>query len=270
MKLLYVLSVGVMVLLLTGCGSTTPTEADVIVEDSEDSTVSSSRVRLHNQGKACASCHAQGSSNEETFDSGATIFTEINAVNGDASKIAQNYSLRLVLQNSIGTENYRSGRGTGNFYTNFNAGITNYTVEVVNAKGVVVNSSAMDSHNSSRFDCNSCHTATGTNGAPGRILSKTFVPVTTTTTSSSAPQFSKEVKPILTDNCAGCHGSKGNFSITNSTPYTGTMQFVDTTTPTNSRLLKKGSGVRHDGGVQLSSSEYVTIRDWISAGALNN
>jgi len=268
MKLSYLLSIVAVTLLLTGCDATTTEDG----EGDDDLIITSNGVSLHHQGESCASCHATGSSNEVIFDSGATIFTTIDAANGDASKVAQNYSLRLVLASSTATENYRWGRGTANFHATFNAGITNYTVEILDANATVVNRSQTDSHTSARFDCNSCHTATGANGAPGRILAKTFVPVIVpTATTTTTPQFANDVQPILTLLCANCHGDSGNFSITNNPSYTGTMQFVDTTTPTNSRLLLKGKGIiSHSGGVQLSDSEYITIRDWISAGAPNN
>ncbi len=268
MKLSYLLSVAVTTLLLIGCDATTREDG----EEDDDLIIAANGVVLHHQGESCMSCHGAGSSNEVIFDSGATIFTTIDALNGDASNVAQNYSLRLVLASLAGTENYIWGRGTGNFHATLNAGITNYTVEILDANANVVNSSQTNSHTTARFDCNSCHTSTGANGAPGRILAKTFVPVTVpTTTTTTAPQFANDVQPILTSNCAGCHGNSGTFSITNNPPYTGTMQFVDTTTPTNSRLLQKGKGIiSHTGGVQLSDSEYITIRDWISAGALND
>lgn len=273
MKIAYLLSLALSAVLLTGCGTDTAGENDDFDGTDDDIQQTNITLSLHHQGERCLSCHGAGSSNEVHFDSGASIFTSSNAANGDLSKIAQNYSLRLVLSSSSGVENYSLGRGTGNFHVNVNAGVTSYTAEVLDAQGNVVNSSATDSHNSSRFDCNSCHSATGANGAPGRIVTTRTTTVTTPTTQtqpSETPQFAADVKPIVTNKCSGCHGNSGNFSVTNNPPYTGVTMFVNTTTPTSSLLLSKGSGVSHGGGVQLSSSEYTTIRDWISAGALNN
>jgi len=160
-----------------------------------------------------------------------------------------------------------------------------------------VNSSLKNSHDSSRFDCNSCHTAAGVNGAPGRIVSfkyvvpvvispdtntttvptdtNTTVPTNTNTTTQTALSFANDVLPILTTNCASCHGGRGAFSITNTTPYTGVMAFVDKATLTNSILLQKASAQINHGGsgtviFTTISTNYTTIRDWISAGALNN
>lgn len=266
----------------------------------------------HYQGRACASCHSsatasnlaparsdelgenegtESESGENIFDSGATIFTSINAVDNSALKAASNYSLRLVLEGGA-KEVYRIGRGTGNVNASFNAGIANYTAEVLDRSGNVVNSSLTNSHNAARFDCNSCHTATGTNGAPGRIVSFEYsAPVdvnTTTTTTTTTPtdtntstttttvvvkSFVNDVLPILNTNCKSCHGSNGNFSITSSaTPYAGVTPFVNMATPIASKLLTKASGVSHGGGTVLSSSsaEYTTLRDWINEGATNN
>jgi len=283
------------------------------------------RDEVHNQGLACASCHSiggsatlapsrsdenenddedsenEGSENENedaenVFDSGATIFTTIDGANKSAVKAASNYSLRLVLESGT-IEGYKIGRGTGNVHASFNAGIANYTAEVLDRTGKVVNSSSTNSHDASRLDCNSCHTAAGANGAPGRIVSFNYVtpvvtqPDTNTTTPTTPPtdtntttpttptttvSFASDVLPILTSNCASCHGSRGNFSITrSSTAYAGVTPFVNTTTATASGLLKKASrsnGTRHGGGTifATTSPEYATLRDWINEGALNN
>jgi len=267
----------------------------------------------HYQGLACATCHGGGTAralltgssegnegnegNENSFTSGATIFTKIDTLDNNALQAASNYSLRLVLESGA-KQGYRIGRGTGNVNETFNAGIAKYTAEVLDRSGKVVNSSLKNSHDSSRFDCNSCHTAGGKNGAPGRIVSfkyvvpvviipdtntttvptdtNTTVPVDTNTTTSTVvtQSFATDVLPILNTKCAICHGSYGNFSITNSrTPYEGVTPFVNTTTATASALLTKASGtISHGGNVVIATTtaEYTTVSDWISEGALNN
>jgi len=273
----------------------------------------------HYQGVSCASCHSsataftlapslsdsyendenenesgdnenENESGENIFTSGATIFTTLDAQSNSALKAASNYTLRLVLESGT-TEGYRIGRGTGNVNGTFNAGITNYTAEVLDSRGNGVNASLPNSHDASRFDCNSCHTAIGTNGAPGRIVSfsysaptiptvpidtNTTVPTDTNTTTPTvvAKSFASDTLPILNTKCASCHGSSGGFTITNSaTPYAGVVPFVNIVTPTASILLEKASStVFHGGGTVLTagSAEYLTIRDWISEGALNN
>ncbi len=291
-------------------------DGDIDYEDEGDDT-------QHNQGKSCAQCHSvtgtiaisdddsdddeNDDDGEYVFSSGATIYTLLHGEDLNAAQTASGYSLRLILQSGA-TETYQLARGTGNVYANVNAGLGNYTVEVLDRAGNVVNRSAANSHNDSRLDCNSCHSVNGANGAPGRIVSfmyqppvtvdanttvvtlpvdtNTTVPAdtnttttpvdtnTTTTPSLPAISFSNDVLPILNTKCASCHGNSGNFSITNSTtPYAGVIPFVDTANPTNSSLLQKGSGsTGHGGGIIIStdSVEYATVRDWIAAGALDN
>jgi len=257
---------------------------------------------FHSQGVSCASCHGiagatnlavakseednddeDGEENEDgenIFTSGATIFTSLNAVNSDASKAASNYSLRLVLESGAVTS-YRIGRGTGNVNATFNAGITKYTTEVLDARGSVVNRSNLNSHDSSRFDCNRCHTSEGVDGAPGRVVSFSYTtPVVPTDTNSTdtnttvAKSFVNDILPILNTNCKSCHGSSGNFSITTSaTEYVGVTPFVNTADAQASKLLEKASGTVFHGGnrvLSTTSTEYITIREWISEGALDN
>ena len=304
---------------------------DIDYEDDGGATSS------HYQGRSCFECHgsvttlsreveddenendenegsenegSEGEDGENQFTSGATIFTMLHANTDDATKAANNYTLRLVLENGAGIARYNIGRGTGNVNGTFNAGINRYTAEVLNAQGEVVNSSATNSHDASRFDCNSCHNTNGTNGAPGRIVSfqytiqpvtdtnttvptdtnttvptdtNTTVPTDTNTTvptdtNTTVPtvtrSFANDVAPILQTKCAMCHGSSGNFTITNSTTtYAGVVPWVNTADAVSSALLRKATNQSgHGGGAVISSSspEYITIRDWISEGALNN
>lgn len=266
---------------------------EVETEESEESEESRETGETGETGES-----ETNEANENQFTSGATIFTALNAANNDVAKTASNYSLRLVLENGTSIENYNIGRGTGNVYGTFNAGISKYTAEVLNSKGEVVNSSATNSHDASRFDCNSCHTAAGINGAPGRIVSFNYtVPVVTvpvepvepvapvepvtpvepTPVAPVAPlalSFANDVEPVLQAKCAACHGGSGNFSITNSaTPYAGVTPFVKSTDAANSSLLLKATNqIGHGGGAVISttSTEYTSIRDWISQGALDN
>ena len=64
-----------------------------------------------------------------------------------------------------------SARGTGNSRaSSFPSG--KFTAQVIDPNGNTVNSSADMSHDGSRRACNSCHSSSGNNGAPGRITSK--------------------------------------------------------------------------------------------------
>ena len=327
MKNLYFSSlVTSLLLLLSACGTTdTTTSTPPLAQTPEESTQdtenvqeiqnstlpSTVNVKYHNQGLSCAKCHGgsalyqapqrsdDNEGNDENFDSGVTIFTTIDAQNSDAKKAAYGYSLRLVLDSSE-VINYVQGKGTGNLIKEyFNAGITNYTVEVLDSNKNVVNSSKTSSHTTSRFDCNSCHTSAGNNGAPGRVVSfsytKTTTPVVSTPTTvqtpiptaetqipttstqtpiAQAPLFSSDVEPVLQNYCAGCHGGSGNFTITNSTTaYSGTTPWIDTANAGQSQLLLKATGIVGHGGDSIfstSSIAYTTIRDWIAAGGINN
>jgi len=312
----------------------TTTSTSSTQEVQNNTLPSNINIKYHNQGISCAKCHGSSSfyqapqrsdenerededgeslfsilfgdeeneGSDTRFDSGVTIFTTINATNSDAKKATYGYSLRLVLESGESV-NYVQAKGTGNLIKNsFNAGITNYTVEVLDSNKNVVNSSQVNSHTTARFDCNSCHTALGNNGAPGRVVSfvytKTTTPVistpttvqtpTTTTTSTTtqvptttaqtptaqAPLFSSDVKPVLQNYCAGCHGGSGKFSITNSaTVYSGVTPWINTTNAGQSRLLLKATNSKgHAGGkvFSTSSTAYNTVKDWIAAGGINN
>ena len=249
----------ILIGLMTGCESTTDSES----EEDENSG-------LHSQGISCASCHSAGS--EEPFTSGATVFTTLDAANSDESKYATGYTLRLLLANTGTTVNYRAGRGSGNSYTSASAGtINSYTAQVLNSSGRVVNSSATDSHDLTRLDCNRCHTATGKNGAPGRIMVGSGA-----TAMPARVSFSGDVMPILEAKCKTCHGSGGNFTISTAAGTYSNItvnSFLDTATPSNSRLLKKSRGtIDHDGGsvIPTTSLEYQTIVQWITEGASSN
>ena len=270
-------------LFITGCtpGSTDNT-ANNDNESSQTSTDGSSTtsrsVSYHNQGRACLDCHGPG--DEESFVSGATVYTALDATTAD--QYANGYTLRLVLDNGQNL-NYGRARGTGNTYSDDTRILSyRFTAQVVDSSGNVVNASATDSHDGSRVDCNTCHTSTGSGNpkAPGRITTA-MTPATTTTTgtaTTAAGPFQSTVLPILMATCSStnCHGggNGGRFTVTSdaNATYTNIMAFsgVDTTNAPASLLLTKASNtVVHGGGIVLLTTEakYITIRDWIAAGA---
>lgn len=267
-------------LLTTGCSSTSDTttsETTSEFEDEfneiEDENENESSV-LHSQGVSCASCHGAGS--EESFTSGATVFTTLDAANSDASKYATGYTIRLLLENTDATINYIAGLGSANSYTNASAGtINSYTAQVVDTSGNVVNASAANSHDLTRLDCNRCHSAIGSDGAPGRILAETTTTTTEPTVSASA-SFSTDVMPVLEMQCQSCHGTSGDFTVTTvDATYLNltSNSFLNTAVPDDSLLLQKGSGSTFHGGgtvISTASSEYLTIQQWIMQGASNN
>ena len=175
---------------------------------------------------------------------------------------------------------YRLGRGDGNSYlTQFSGG--SFTAQVIDTNGNVVNASAPSSHDSSRLDCNRCHTSGGAAGAPGRIVnyqlnstSSTTQSVPAGTNTTTCVSFSKNIMPILSTKCKSCHGSNGNFSVSSAN---GTFANITALKGSNVAgaqyvLGKASNTIGHGGGLVISSSsaEYKTLKAWISEGATNN
>ena len=249
--------------------------------DDEDTTSN------HYQGVSCLSCHSAPATQAdgEDFLSGATVYTALNATS--SAQFATSHTIRLVLTNEqILNYRYDDDGGDANSYSEDSRILSyDYTAQVVNNSGVVVNSSQTYSHNYTQLDCNSCHTATGNNGAPGRIVSYDYAKSVTVVESpivevipTQAPtqiSFANDVLPILETDCKICHGGNGDFRVTSSDEtYKNIENFngLNITTPTNSLLLTKANGVNHSGGMIWKNTipEYVTVRDWMSEGGLNN
>ena len=121
-------------------------------DDNNNKDDENSENKTHNQGQSCLSCH--------NFASGGTIYNNSNLP-------TQNYTIRLVGQNGS-LSSYLKGRGDGNSYVNI-VNSTQFTAQVIDSVGNIVNSSATNSHDNTRLDCNRCHTQIGLNGAPSRI-----------------------------------------------------------------------------------------------------
>lgn len=85
------------------------------------------------------------------------------------------------------------------------------------------------------------------------------------------PCFSSQVMPVLQAKCLGCHASMvPNFPLTGNgaADYSAIIAKVDTTTPSESLLLKKGHGeIAHFGKNALTEAEYTLLSTWIAAGA---
>ncbi len=241
-------------------------------EDSEENEDSEGSGGSHNEGRDCLGCHS--------FASAGTVFNSLNAANNTPG--AAGYRIKL----STGTV-YGTARGTGNSRTSsFPSG--NFTAQVMDPNGNVVNSSADMSHNGSRRACNSCHTASGNNGAPGRITSRRLssvtptstVPIGTNCTNTSggsgtvAVSFNKNVLPILTAKCKSCHGSNGRFTITSANAtYANISSLKGSASAGGKYILDKSSNtIGHGGGQVIStgSAEYTTIKAWADSSAPNN
>jgi len=219
----------------------------------------------HNEGKACLNCHS--------FTSAGTVFSTLNAPDNTPGALGY----RIQLNDSIVYMN--AEYGIGNQIANtFPTG--NYTAHVIDANGNIVNSSAPMSHDATRRNCNSCHSATGNSGAPGRITTMKIAvapttPTTTisdtTTTTPVCVSFSSNVMPILESRCKSCHGTNGRFSVT-----TANATYAEITAlQANGAqyMLDKGANIQmHGGGAAIlpNSAEYTTIKAWIDEGAINN
>ena len=85
---------------------------------------------------------------------------------------------------------------------------------------------------------------------------------------TSAKTFAADVMPILNAKCKTCHGSNGNFTITDASMTHANIMAL----PGGAKyMLNKGNGdVGHGGGDRLIDNEYATIKSWVDAGAANN
>ena len=224
----------------------------------------------HNQGKDCLACHS--------FTSGATVFKNLNAVNYNQNDAAQGYGLQLLLESGKIVK-FTKGNGYGNLLYNGDSGeINSFTSQVTDSKGNIINQSIKNSHDVGRLACNTCHTQSGLNGAPGRIVNFDYAASLLTdinTSSTDKKSFSTDIMPILLT-CTSCHGNNGNYTVTDTNATFNNIisnHFIDTTTPENSRLLLKATqSISHGGGERFNtfSTTYKTIITWISEGAINN
>jgi len=246
----------------------------------------SANISYHNQGSSCLTCHGtsvsrdnddddENGDNEKNFYSGGTVYTTLDGTS--SNQYAGGYMIRLLLDNGQSVSyRYNSEGGTANSYTEDSRVLSYpFTAQVVNASGSVVNASATNSHNSSRVDCNSCHTSTGNSGAAGRITSSSqSVATPVEPVVPSTLTFTNDVYPILNASCStvGCHGDNTtNFVITTEAEtYSNIGSYITPNGIESLLLTKASSSVSHGGGTILaaSGSEYGTIRDWIDSGAV--
>ena len=82
-----------------------------------------------------------------------------------------------------------------------------------------------------------------------------------------APDYTRDVYPILNNNCAGCHG--GWVTGDAAADYAGIVDRVNLGSPNASVLLTKARGQDHAAGeiIGADSDEYATILEWIEDGA---
>jgi len=158
------LFLNIIIIIFVGCGE----NKSIGVTQISHSVI---KVKKHNQGKKCLSCHKAPANNAdgEDFLSGGTIYKSLDGDSSDS--YADGYMIRIILDNKLAI-NYKKKRGTGNSYSKDSALSSEYkfTSYVLNRDNQVVNSSKIDSHNTTtHLNCNSCHILKGKNGASGRI-----------------------------------------------------------------------------------------------------
>ena len=113
-----------------------------------------------------------------------------------------------------------------------------------------------DNDNEANEATEQVETNEGTEGATTDTMTPTQTSVSFT--------FGSNVMPILTMKCQNCHGSNGNFKVTDAS---GTYANILALPGGAGYMLSKGNGMGHGGGDQLSDAEYSTIKAWIDAGA---
>jgi hypothetical protein len=114
-------------------------------------------------GQACISCHSQGEG--PRFAIAGTVYPtahEPDDCNGTSSGTSG--SISVVITGANGQSITLTPNSVGNFSSRSGVGLP-YTAQVISGGQVRAMSTPQTTG-----DCNSCHTQTGQNGAPGRIL----------------------------------------------------------------------------------------------------
>ncbi|MBU1657523.1 hypothetical protein KKG72_00540 [bacterium] len=193
----------VTLLVIIGCGaeSTSPSASS----DNKDLS-----VILHNQGESCLDCHGAGS--EKEFISGATVYTSLDS----NDSYADGYTIRLVLEGTHTVVNYIQGSGIGNSHTPYSESINDFTAQVLDSNGSVVNSSATDSHGADKLNCNNCHTAEGTGSpkAPGRITYDMTTALTISVSTVSSDTQTEGTNLVHTVVMSGASASDQDYTFT--------------------------------------------------------
>ena len=153
--------------LLVGCGGGDSTDSSNTTNTTNTTTANT--AVSHHQGMSCLTCHASDVSASlaggNTLASGASIYTSLHTENG-TTDITSGHSIRLNISNGSSLT-FNQGNGTGNVNL-ITAPSMSFTATVLDASGNDIHTSG--THESTRLNCNSCHSKTGQNGAPGRIV----------------------------------------------------------------------------------------------------
>jgi hypothetical protein len=114
-------------------------------------------------GEACISCHQSQRGEAPVFTVAGTVYPtahEPNDCNGSAAG-----AVSVVLVDANGNSVTLQVNSAGNFTYRALSFATPYTAKVVSGSNERVMATAQ-----TNGDCNGCHSETGSNGAPGRIM----------------------------------------------------------------------------------------------------
>lgn len=110
-----------------------------------------------NPGRPCLDCHGGG---ERMFTIAGTVYKKL----GEADQcVGTRDPVQVILTGADGKSIAIDTNEMGNFYTRYTVKTPYRAMVVANGKQSVMVSAQTSG------DCNSCHTATGANGAPGRV-----------------------------------------------------------------------------------------------------
>lgn len=106
---------------------------------------------------------------------------------------------------------------------------------------------------------------------------KTFaiVLIATVGTASAAPDFARDIRPLLSDRCIKCHGPGEQKAKLRLDSRDGALRVIDLNDPAASELLYRLTTKDHDdrmppeegGTKRLTSAQVELFREWVQAGA---
>ena len=165
---------------------------DQLLEDTQTYTFVS-----HNQGQSCLNCHSE-------FSGGGTIYKYVSSTTADNTTIPNNHTIKLTLaDNSVIT--MLIGNGSGNFRTKATIS-QSFTASIIDETGATIRTSG--THQSTSTNCNSCHTSSGLNSAPGRIYT---TDATSSTTDTSSIIYKSHNQGA---DCLSCHNGSNQIEFT--------------------------------------------------------
>jgi hypothetical protein len=119
-----------------------------------------------NPGEACVACHSQGDG--PGWWLGGTVFAWGKVPDRcEPPTTVDLTQVQVIITDVNGTDHTLHVNSVGNFFPNFQSGFI--PQGAYHAKVVYNGKTRAMSASQTNGDCNSCHTATGANGAPGRV-----------------------------------------------------------------------------------------------------